>query len=59
MTNQEQIVKISSQEAYELFKFWTKNSAQAYQEDEFSLAKEWDERADKWLEVALKLSKSK
>ena len=62
MENLEQIenlVEVSSQEAYELFKFWGRNSAQAYKENELSLAKEFDEKSDKWLDIAIKLSRSK
>ena len=60
MTNlKNNLVEVTSQEAHELFKFWMKNSAQAYKENEFLLAKEWDEKSDKWLEIAIKLAKSK
>jgi hypothetical protein len=60
MTNQkENLVEVSSQEAFELFKFWIKNSAQAYKKNEFSLAKDYDKKSDKWLDLHIKLSNSK
>lgn len=55
----ENLVEVSGQEAYELFKFWGIKSAQSYKENEISLAKEFEEKSDKWLDVAIKLSRSK
>jgi hypothetical protein len=55
----ENLVEVSSQEAYELFKYWERNSIQAYYENELSLAKEFDKKSDKWLDIAIKLSRSK
>lgn len=53
------LAEVTSQEAHELFKFWMKCSAIAHEEKQPDLAKEWDEKSDKWLGIALEISKSK